>query len=72
MEDLVLESERRNRELECRLEQLITDCEQFEELLRVAEREKKAILKKYQMIQLQVRTHIHIHVARTLCGSMEI
>ena len=56
MEDLVLESERRNRELESRLEQLITDCEQFEELLRVAEREKKAILKKYQMIQLQVRT----------------
>lgn len=55
MEDLVLELERSNRELEGRVEQLTADCEQFEESVRVSEREKKAILKKHQMAQLRVR-----------------
>lgn len=54
IQKLHIKSEKRNRELECDLEQVIADCKQFKELLESAETGKKAILKKYHLLQLRV------------------
>lgn len=38
------------QELGCELEQVMADCKQFKDPLEEAEAEKKAILKKYQLL----------------------
>lgn len=54
IQKLHIKSEKRNRELECELEQVLADCKQFKELLESAETEKKAIVRKYHLLQLRV------------------
>lgn len=55
MQKLHIESKWRNRELGCELEQVMTD-KQFKDPLEEDETEKKAFLKKYQLLQFRVKT----------------
>lgn len=60
IQKLYMESEHRVRELEGELEQVLDDCKQYKDLLEDAETQNKAILKKYQLLQLRVRECSHV------------
>lgn len=77
IQKLYMESEHRVRELEGELEQVLDDCKQYKDLLEDAETQNKAILKKYQLLQLRVleledeSDHLKAHKERVLKGVHE-
>ncbi|KAI5077811.1 hypothetical protein GOP47_0007635 [Adiantum capillus-veneris] len=62
------ESKERLRELVCELEQVLDECRQHKNLLEKVEGEKRAILKKFQVLQLRV---MHLEEENDLLKSRE-